>query len=111
MREIKFRQPVYEDGKLVWWHYWGYKDGIYQHPMNRNDSYQSLLIVDVNGKEIFEGDIVAYNYGSTTYTKLVIWDSQLSGFTVGVRGYIGDHDGKYSMEVIGNMIENPDILE
>lgn len=57
MREIKFRQPVWDNGKITGWHYWGFKDGLYQPPINQHESYQFTNLKDRNGTEIYEGDI------------------------------------------------------
>lgn len=60
-REIKFRQPVWENGKIVRWYYWGFKDGRYQHPINQHTSNEFTGLFDTNGKEIYEDDIVEWS--------------------------------------------------
>ncbi len=60
-REIKFRQPVWENGKIIRWHYWGFKDGLYQHPINQHTSNEFTGLFDKNGKEIYENDIIEWS--------------------------------------------------
>jgi len=58
-------------------------------------------LLDKNGKEIFEGDILSHRY----YSKPVICE-----FVDG--SFIFDDISKYdkSLEVIGNLYENPELL-
>jgi hypothetical protein len=80
----------------------------------------SLGLLDKNGKEIFEGDVIS------TYTdNLVIKRDNLLGFYVevdGKRNYFAEtvdieyldlfaKDFGVAVEVIGNVYENPELLE
>lgn len=73
---------------------------------------------DKNGVEIYEGDIVRYSTitGSSSFTNVVAWDK------VEARFGIDDAEGHGSVytiyadtpqqyEVIGNIYENPELLE
>jgi uncharacterized phage protein (TIGR01671 family) len=77
---------------------------------------------DKNGKEIYEGDIVRLGLGE------VVWDEEEAGFHLrwhdrrfrdARASIIQRHDGhepifanaKYSLEVIGNIHENPELLK
>ena len=131
MKEIKFRQPIYENGKIVRWHYWGFKDGLYQLPINQHESYQFTGLKDnkrtkeyPEGQEIYEGDIVKFEKWSiskteTRYCKVIFSDGSFR--LNGKSGYIGDieistwfiedYKLKVKLEVIGNEFMNPELLE
>lgn len=73
---------------------------------------------DKNGKEIFEGDIVKYEVGQSTYTEEVAYDKNLAGFgvkdakanVVFTFGDITEDISLIFLEVIGNIYENPELL-
>lgn len=73
---------------------------------------QSTGLKDKNGKEIFEGDILtSQNYpvkGVVEFrTDLGLWVHYLKGYNY--FEYLGNVAG--SKEIIGNIYENPDLLE
>ena len=80
---------------------------------------QSTGLKDKNGKEIFEGDIVKYEAGCNTVTEEVAYDKNFAGF--GVRDadidiiftflQLADVVDLISLEVVGNIYENPESLE
>lgn len=80
---------------------------------------QSTGIFDKNGNEIFEGDIVKYKIGWNTFTEEVAYDKNFAGF--GVRdakadiiftfGEVFEDIDKSFLEVIGNIYDNPELLE
>ena len=80
---------------------------------------QSTGLFDKNGKEIFEGDIVKYKAGCNTYTEEVAYDKNFGGF--GVRdaktdiiftfGEVFEDIDINPLEVIGNIYDNPELLE
>lgn len=80
---------------------------------------QSTGLKDKNGKEIFEGDIVKYKAGCNTYTEEVAYEKDFAGF--GVRdaianiiftfGELAEDIDLSSLEVVGNIYNNPGLLE
>ena len=71
MSEIRFRQPLFIDGRFLRWHYWGYIDDghgvafVGPHaPQSGNvcggESQQYTGLTDKNGNEICEGDVVEW---------------------------------------------------
>ena len=79
---------------------------------------QSTGLFDKNGKEIFEGDIVKYKAGCNTFTEEAAYDKNFAGF--GVRdanadiifsfGELAEDIDLSSLEVVGNIYENPELL-
>ncbi len=73
---------------------------------------------DKNGKEIYEGDIIKhdyyYDYGQSgeykNFTKCVVWDDLYCGFKpmYATGEYLLPRN---SIEVIGNIHENPELLD
>lgn len=80
---------------------------------------QSTGLRDKNGKEIFEGDVVKYEVGRNTYTEEVAYDKNFAGFgvkdakanVVFTFGEIAEDISLISLEVIGNIYENHELLE
>ena len=80
---------------------------------------QSTGLKDKSGKEIFEGDIVKYKSGCNAYTEELAYDKNFGG--VGVRdakadiifsfGELAEDIDLISLEVVGNIYNNPGLLE
>ena len=65
MREIKFRQAIYVNGKFKEFHYWGFlTSGHFAGPETNSATIEGAQknsemftgLLDKNGKEVFEGD-------------------------------------------------------
>lgn len=68
-------------------------------------------IKDKNGKEIYEGDIL-YNKKTLLYPITFYYDKYLSAYLIeNGSNFLGVAISKYKLEVIGNIYENPELLE
>lgn len=79
---------------------------------------QCTGLEDKNGKLIYEGDIVKFNYDTDEIRAVVSWDNkELIGFYLNATDYfkdeyVTDYDFyKNDYEVIGNIYENKSLLE
>lgn len=89
--------------------------------LGKNDNYKILSctgLKDKNGKLIYEGDIVEFNFDTDEIKAVVSWDDkELIGFYLNTTDYfkdkyVTDYDFyKNDYEVIGNIYENPELLE
>jgi len=85
-----------------------YKEGEYLYPNSQIQSDFTGLL-DKNGKEIYEGDI--YNMGDNTITYTVVWnDSGFIGKQNGSSSYAGLEYWMDRIEIIGNIYENPNLI-
>jgi uncharacterized phage protein (TIGR01671 family) len=65
-------------------------------------------LTDKNGKDIYEGDVVKQFNGLTAECK---WDRQFAGFVYDKEWMVDVESSHNSVEVIGNIHENPELLE
>lgn len=80
---------------------------------------QSTGLFDKNGNEIFEGDIVKYKIGWNTFIEEVAYDKNFAGFgvmdayadSIFSFGKLAEGIDLNSLEVVGNIYENPELLE
>ena len=99
MREIKFRAWDKSKKKIV---------DVVMIDFSKNISMVELMqftgLYDKNGKEIYEGDIVETPFGiGRVFDRLGCWFVE----TQKELGYFASCD----LEVIGNLYENPELLE
>lgn len=124
MREILFRGKqttsgewsygyIYSDGKKTYIAYEGEKDCII-HEVIPSTVGQYTGLIDKNGKKVFEGDIVSCSCGCPHE---VIYVKEYAGTYGGGMPafYLSDMNDGYawigSEEVIGNIYDNPELLE
>jgi uncharacterized phage protein (TIGR01671 family) len=104
---LKFRQFLTNNT----FHYWGYLEEGFTGPCALHKSEQFIGINDVNGREIYESDIVKLSHIEDTIVKVVYvpYLLQYVGYTKDRdRGcFLLDED----VEVLGNIHENPELLE
>lgn len=79
---------------------------------------QSTGLKDKNGKEIFEGDVLAIETDEGVTNLKVFWDEKHALFMFESKKYNEKdllaelvEDNTYPFEIIGNIYENPELLE
>ncbi|MFA5439817.1 YopX family protein [Dehalococcoides sp.] len=140
-REIKFRGKKIDTGEWVYGNYAfssvngkhqitvetldGCKHYYVYHPVNPETVGQYTGLKDKNGNEIYEGDIVQWGTEDEILSCVVEYtegahDSEecpyMSGFSyrvIDAIDYPEDDEGEtdYVTEVIGNIYDNPELLE
>lgn len=111
-REIKFRAWDKEKKQMTILESQYVSEALHYYEKGLHELMQYTGLLDKNGKEIYEGDIVntdwkirEIKWGENSCEDCLF---QTFGFTS-----YGDHTKKYGgwMEVIGNIYENPELLE
>lgn len=131
MREILFRGKRVDDGEWAEGFYTLYANGKGVHPCILTGTDKGCVIpqfvipetvgqftglYDKNGTKVFEGDIIAYKYKPNPYLNtFAIGRYTVEYFEIlGVYAPFGDSDfalGANEVEVIGNIHDNPELLE
>lgn len=120
MREIKFRAWDKIEGKM--WNPIVGHDGVLMasnqlggyvsFPVNQDPLMQYTGLKDKNGKEIYEGDIVKPEYHDMPCEVKFgrCWFYLDGDFDVKSDDLLGNYTDN-NIEVIGNIVENPELLE
>ena len=83
---------------------------IRHEKFNDTELMQYTGLKDKNGKEIYEGDI--FYTGSKKILYIVEWiDCGLKGRQIKNKSWVGLDYWKDDIEVIGNIYENPELME
>ena len=112
MREIKFRayQPEAK-GDLKWWSWQELRESdlntIFRHP-EKYHLMQYTGLKDKNGVEIYEGDIVQNELGEVFLVEYLRFGYVLKQTGEPWCKFPYEYD---EYEVIGNIYDNPDLLE
>ena len=78
--------------------------------MQNLELMQYTEVKDKNGKEIYEGDI--YHVGDKNIRYSVVWfDSGFEGKQLRSTSYAGLKSWAKDIEILGNIYENPELLE
>ena len=123
-REIKFRALVKTSSKMI--EVQGVTENfVFENTLNGCDPNENVFsrkdcllmqftgLSDMNGKEIYEGDIVIPTDNNCepyfTHSQVIVeWSDEICGFKLGhVSNTMSIY---YKYEVIGNIFENPEML-
>lgn len=115
MREIKFKAWDEKRKKMYDWEFIKRYNWCMDDFDNSQKYMQYTGLKDKNGREIYEGDIVASQFSSA------IWHNSVVGFRDGAFGIEFDfptegfvllsRSNLKTLEVIGNIYENPELLK
>jgi uncharacterized phage protein (TIGR01671 family) len=122
MREIKFRAWDEEKKSMYYIDLYEYmsfdeeaQDNMITCNARKNGLMQYTGLKDKNGKEIYEGDIVKDRWGnnkevSFSEIDFCTYDGSCAGY-----GFVLEDqypsDYKQTVEIIGNIYENPDLIK
>lgn len=119
MRELKFRQAIFKDGKFHHWNYWGYGIAYHQeefvgpieisgirsrYEVKKSQQYTGQRTGPVGlGPRIYEGDRVQFKDWKP---KVVVYaEKNFAGFTLeGTDLFLTDYDAEY-MVIFGHIYD------
>lgn len=118
-RQLLFRALCYADDvkQMVYFGMQQFDNGIASWPLVNLvhiDEYLSPLmqctgLADKNGKDIYEGDILKSPFFDDTFVP-VVYDNQHAQFTYGGAEF-NVEAAVSSVEVLGNIYENPELIK
>jgi len=128
MRQFKFRVWDKSKNKLslvksISYADDGYAETVIVEPAPKLDYYNGLVngengvlqqftgLLDINGKEIYEGDIIKYEFPEKGRNQVTVrWSYENEDNHPGFRLF--DEYGQYgNRKIIGNIFENPELIE
>jgi uncharacterized phage protein (TIGR01671 family) len=126
MREIKFRGITGTTEGKKWAYGYLYKiksffsedyqyfiknEHLQETSVDEETIGQYTGLKDKNGKEIYEGDIIYVI--PEDETAFILWDKETAKYIIQFKGWCADFDNYYGkeLEVIGNIYDNPELLE
>lgn len=96
----------------------GYSYPVFMKSTMHMELMRSTGLVDKNGKEIFEGDILACETDDEVINVNVFWDEEHALFMFESKKYNEREllaelveDNTYPFEIIGNIYENKELLD
>lgn len=116
MRTIKFR-GLRNKMHFQGWVYWTVLEGTRGYDIDPQTVCEFIGLLDKNGKEIFEGDIVKGNFknefGSNVECNMMIYFNQIKACFGAEDGKQEDYDWSIpgKCKVIGNIHENPELMK
>lgn len=123
-RQLKFRAWIKREKRMIDWESMlsesekPLKDFFSEH-LNSVVLMQSTGLTDLNGKEIYEGDILRTTFirdmgEAGKATSVVIWNEHIGAwqitYTGGSGGAASDYIHRYKHEIIGNGAQNSELL-
>ena len=123
MSRLKFRQklkPEYVKSYGESFHYWGFVGGGFISPMGKNEtigeSGQFTGLTDKNGVEIFENDLIELESNKNGCLRVIFKNAYVGGWVLAEdcnhEHYVSlGARKKESVEVIGNIHQNQELLE
>ena len=124
MTNAKFRQAKFDrkTGKFIGFHYWGLINGAFigvdtstLNPASAvHNSQQYTTRNDAHGAELYDGDIIQFKFRTKTaafeYTGKIYFDEYMwLAETEG--GDIFSLNRVHGIQLVGNIFENPNLLQ